>query len=544
MSRRRNLPTRRHPVATAAAPAREAMPAETADERARAQRAQQLAAAVTAGPQAEPSPSLQLAKAHTIDEKDYTPKERRAASLAMDWAGQARNGLSFVENAGWPGFPTLALLSQLAEYRSMHETLADECVRCWGVVSSSGDSDDDRCTEIEAELKRLNIRAAVRQMVVHDQAFGGAHAYIKLKDDEAVRDMPLLLKPYAVRRGSFQGLRVVEPYWVTPNDYNSIDPTKENFYKPSSWWLLGTEAHATRLFTIVSRPVADMLKPAYSFRGVSMTQLAIPYVDNWLRTRQSVSDTVKQFSVSGVLTDLQQSLLPGAGTSLDMRAQLLNLYRDNRNLLLLDKATEEFFQINTPLSGLDALQAQSQEQMGAVSHMPLVKLLGITPSGLNASSEGEIRVWYDYVHGYQDASLTPLMQVVLQLVQLSLFGAVDPDITWQWEKLHEATEVEQAEIERAQMETDRGYIEAGVVSPEQVAQRLSADPTSPYSGIADGDIDAIPDGDIDAITEAILGLQPPEPAGPPTAAPAAPDALGAAGLPAGAQAGIEQPLES
>lgn len=541
MSRRRNLPTRRHPVATAAAPAREAMPAETADERARAQRAQQLAAAVTTAPQAEPSPSLQLAKAHAIDEKDYTPKERRAASLAMDWAGQARNGLSFVENAGWPGFPTLALLSQLAEYRSMHETLADECVRCWGVVSSSGDSDDDRCTEIEAELKRLNIRAAVRQMVVHDQAFGGAHAYIKLKDDEAVRDMPLLLKPYAVRRGSFQGLRVVEPYWVTPNDYNSIDPTKENFYKPSSWWLLGTEAHATRLFTIVSRPVADMLKPAYSFRGVSMTQLAIPYVDNWLRTRQSVSDTVKQFSVSGVLTDLQQSLLPGAGTSLDMRAQLLNLYRDNRNLLLLDKSTEEFFQINTPLSGLDALQAQSQEQMGAVSHMPLVKLLGITPSGLNASSDGEIRVWYDYVHGYQDASLTPLMQVVLQLVQLSLFGEVDPDITWQWEKLHEATEVEQAEIERAQMETDRGYIEAGVVRPDQVAKTLSADPNSRYSGIADEDIDAIPDDDIGAITEAILNIEPPEPAGPP---PTAPAALGAAGLPAGAQSGIEQPLES
>lgn len=519
------------------------MPPETADERTQRTRTQALAAAVASAPSAEQSPSLQLAKAHAVDEKNYTPKERRAASLAMDWAGQSRNALSFVENAGWPGFPVLALLSQLAEYRSMHETLADECVRCWGVVASSGDSDDDRCTQIEAELKRLNIRAAVRQMVVHDQAFGGAHAYIKLKDDENVRDTPLLLKPYTVRRGSFQGLRVVEPYWVTPNDYNSIDPTKENFYKPSSWWLLGTEAHATRLFTIISRPVADMLKPSYSFRGVSMTQLAIPYVDNWLRTRQSVSDTVKQFSVSGVLTDLQQSLLPGAGTSLDMRAQLLNLYRDNRNLLLLDKATEEFFQINTPLSGLDALQAQSQEQMGAVSHMPLVKLLGITPSGLNASSDGEIRVWYDYVHGYQDSSLTPLMQVVLQLVQLSLFGVVDPDITWQWEKLHEATETEAAEISRLEMEADRGYIEAGVISPEQVAKVLSADPTSRYSGIAAGDdIASLPDGDIGAITEAILGIQ--APAAAPPVPRETPGAQGATGLPAGAQSGIEQPLES
>lgn len=546
MPRRRLPPSRRSPVAAgaakavagAAAPAPEALPAETADERARRDRAQALARAVTAAPGATPSPSMQQATAHPVDPKAYPVREQRAAARAMDWGGQARNALSFLENAGWPGFPTLALLSQLAEYRSMHETLADECVRCWGVVSSSGDGDDDVCSQIEAELKRLNIRAAVRQMVVHDQAFGGAHGYIKLKGDETVRETPLLLRPYSVRRNSFEGLRVVEPYWVTPNDYNSIDPTKANFYKPSSWWLLGTETHATRLFTLVSRPVADMLKPTYSFRGISMTQLAIPYVDNWLRTRQSVSDTVKQFSVSGVLMDLQQSLLPGADTSLDYRAQLLNLYRDNRNLLLLDKATEEFFQINTPLSGLDALQAQAQEQMSAVSHTPLVKLLGLTPSGLNASSEGEIRVWYDYVRGYQDANLTPLMHVVLQLVQLSLFGVIDEDITWQWEKLHEATEVEQAEIERIQMETARGYIEVGVISPEQEAQRLSADPTSMYSGIADGtDLAAIPDDDIPAITEAILGIEAP------VADPATPPLPAGAGLPPSAQAGVALPAE-
>jgi len=154
-------------------------------------------------------------------------------------------------------------------------------------------------------------------------------------------------------------------------------------------------------------------------------------------------------------------------------------------------------------------------------------------------------VWYDYVHGYQGASLTPLMQVVLQLVQLSLFGQIDEDITWQWEKLHEATEVEQATMDRERMETDRGYIEAGVVNAEQVAQVLSADPTSRYSGIADPSLEAIPDDDIDAITDAILGIQAPvpEPAAPAVvAAPAG--ALGTAGLPAGAQSGIEHPLEA
>jgi hypothetical protein len=310
-----------------------------------------------------------------------------------------------------------------------------------------------------------------------------------------------------VRQGDFIGLRVVEPYWVTPNFYNSIDPTAADFYIPSSWWLLGIEVHATRLHTIVSRPVPDMLKPTYSFRGISMSQLAIPYVDNWLRTRQSVSDTVKQFSVSGVAMDLAQVLQPGAAVNLNQRAQLINAYRDNRNLLLLDKATEEFFQVNTPLSGLDALQAQGQEQMSAVSHIPLVKLLGLTPTGLNASSEGEIRVFYDYVRGYQSHALDRLVQDVLKLAQLNLFGAVDPGITWEWAPLHELTALEDADRRYKDAETATRYVEIGALNAQQIAEHLAADPTSGYSGLFDG-TDAIEpaDDDIAGITQQILQI--------------------------------------
>jgi hypothetical protein len=57
----------------------------------------------------------------------------------------------------------------------------------------------------------------------------------------------------------------------------------------------------------------------------------------------------------------------------------------------------------TPRWALSMLQAQAQEQMAAVSSIPLVKLLGIAPTGLNASSDGEIRVFYDYIHALQQS---------------------------------------------------------------------------------------------------------------------------------------------
>jgi len=453
-------------------------------------------------------PSLAAAEKYRVDERNYTAPERKAAEHAMDFNGVSSNALTFIENTGFPGFPTLALLAQLPEYRSMHERLADECVRCWGKVVSAGDADAEKLQVIEAELERINLVAVMRQAVIHDQAFGGAHVYFKTRGDEEKRELPMLMQPYSVPKDSFEGLRVIEPYWVTPNNYNSIDPTAADFYKPSSWWMLGIECHATRLQTIMSRPVPDMLKPAYSFRGMSMSQLAQPYVDNWLRTRQSVSDAVKQYAVSGVKMDLQQALLPGGATSLQTRAQLLNAYRDNRNLLAIDMATEEFFTVATPLAGLDALQAQSQEQMAAVSHIPLVVLLGVTPTGLNASSEGEIRVFYDYVRGVQNNVLMALMMNVLKIVQLSKFGEIDPHVIWEWAPLLELTALEEADARAKDADTDERYVAMGAVTAEQITAVLHNDAHSRYAGILDTgeDLESTPDDNIPLITQHILNI--------------------------------------
>ena len=120
-----------------------------------------------------------------------------------------------------------------------------------------------------------------------------------------------------------------------------------------------------------------------------MTQLAKPYVNNWLRARQDVSDVLHRFSVSGILTNLTESL-NADGDQLFKRLAIFDRCRDNNGVMALDKDTEEFFNISVPLSGIDALQAQAQEHMCSVTRIPVVKLLGIQPSGLNASSEGEL----------------------------------------------------------------------------------------------------------------------------------------------------------
>lgn len=413
-----------------------------------------------------------------------------SAHIAMDSAATAMCSYAagFFDGQGFAGYPKLAQLVQISEYRSPSETLASEMTRKWIKIKSSGENDvTDKIKIIEAQLKRHKIRDLFYKAAELDGFYGRAQIFIDLKGGD--QSLPLVISGATIGKGSLSGFKIIEPIWTSPSAYNSTDPTAPDFFKPTAWYVMGRKVHATRLMTFVSREVPDMLKPAYNFGGLSMTQLMEPYVNAWFRTRSSVNDLLDSFSTSGVRTNMQTVLNGGSADDIIKRAELFNKFRDNRGLLLLDKDTEEFFQFNVSLAGLDALQAQSQEHMAAPSHMPLIKLTGITPQGLNASSEGELLVWYDYSHAKQESLFGEPLTKILHIIQLDQFGEIDPTIEFEFIPLKQLDDEALSRVRKADADVGVELITAGVISPEEERARLAADKSSAYNSI---DVDKVP----------------------------------------------------
>lgn len=404
----------------------------------------------------------------------------------------------------FPGFPYLAELLQIAEYRKMDATLADEMTREWiKLISTKAGDRSAKLAELTEELQRLNLRAEVRRCLELEAGFGRAHLYIETKvgsnkslvasDDPMELKSPLVPNPKKLAKDGLVAVRCVEAMWCYPGVYNSTDPLKANYYVPEQWYVMGKLAHHSRLRTIISNPVPDILKAAYSFGGVSLNQLAEPYVNNWLRTRQSVSDLIHSFSTSGIATDMEAFLADPTDVNLmGKRALAFNLGRDNKGLMMIDKDSEEFFQFNAPLGSLDHLQAQAQEHMSAVSSIPLVKLLGITPSGLNATADGELRVFYDYILSRQESVLRQHLKFIIECAQVSLWGAVDDGIDFMFVPLYQLSELEQATMRKTQADTDQVLITSGVISEDEARDRIIADEEGPYAGLS-GDAPGQPD---------------------------------------------------
>jgi len=437
---------------------------------------------------------------------------KKETLLAMDNAIGSMSSFAFAmggwDQAGFLGYAFLSELSQITEYRRPAEILANEMTRKWGkLVSTSDDEASKRkLKELEDDLKKFNVQEVFGIAFELDNFFGIGHIYIDVGTEGEELKSPLLINKTKIGVGTLKALRPVEPMWTYPNVYNANNPLKDQFYDPETWFVMGTEVNKSRLLRFISRPIPDMLKPAYLFGGVSLTQLMEPYVNNWLQTRQSVSEITRNYSTPVLKTDMDQMTQTQGAQVVANRAAVYNIMRTNQGLLVCDKEKEDFEIVSASLSGLSELQAQAIEQMAFPAGIPLVKLLGVTPSGLNASSDGEVRTFYDSIASLQEKVGTPNLMKIIEILQLNRYGVIDPGIKWEWAQLWELDEEKKAALRKTDAETDVIYLEAGILDGKAILDKLSSDPDSRYAGLDLGELpDPLAAGQNDLSLEDVVG---------------------------------------
>jgi hypothetical protein len=329
-----------------------------------------------------------------------------AASMAMDSGALSESGFAgflggasqnyyasaYMEGQQFLGYGQLALMAQRAEYRVITDTLASDMTREWISFEAGKNAKGDKSrkiAELEDYLDNLGLKAAIKQGIEYDGFQGRGQIYIDLGVDvrevgSSTQSAKELSTPIGngrddvsklkIKRNSLKRLQPIEPMWTYPYQYNASQPLREDWYRPESWYVMGTEVNRSRLITFVGRPVPDMLKPAYSFGGLSMTQMAKPYVDFWLRDRTSASDLLNGFSTMVLMTTLDTSSMSMAsGDMLFERIRTFNDIRDNLGLMVLNKATEDFKNVSASLGGVHELVAQAQEHVACLPGETLVE---------------------------------------------------------------------------------------------------------------------------------------------------------------------------
>lgn len=446
-----------------------------------------------------PSSSANLNPPITLGRPRDTKSAEYKNVMAMDRC--IKNVLSGFRNellsCGTPlfvGYPVLANVSQEALIRAGVETIADEMTRKNIKVVYNDDTTEDcekEINELEKELERFKIKGLLNDAAQKDGYFGGCLIYIDvgdLDDDEKLE--PLVLDKKTFKKGMLKGFRVIEPINVYPAEYNTTDPTDKYYFNPEYWYILGKKYHSSRFLYIASNKVPVLLKAAYNFFGISRSQLALDYIAHFVENREAAQNLLEKFSLTCWKTNMGQVLQGDSCSELVKRVKMFNKMRNNDRTVVLDKETEDMVQINTPLSGVREIVEMSLNLLTAVWRIPKIKYIGEGEGGLNASSREQMRSFYDFIASQREKMFSEPVDKIIKILQLNMGKEINDALGFVFPPMIELDDTELATLNKTKADRDIAYINAGVLSQEEVRQSLSLDKTSGYSMI---DVDNMPE---------------------------------------------------
>lgn len=398
--------------------------------------------------------------------------------------------------ANFVGYGVLQQLSQDALIRLCIQTRTDEMLRAWIDIKCE---DEKRKETLEGEIVRMGLKDTLSNALTTMGLMGGAFIYIDTGHDKAEE---ILNK--TKNSGEFKNdvsFRVIDPIFTTPQSFNASDPLKDDFYKPSVFFIMGTAVHKSRLIRLVENEVPDLLKPSYNFFGIAQAQLLSDYVTHFRKNREEVNALLHKFSTSFIKTDLGAQLFSGKTWGpVSQRVSFFAKYRDNSGVGLLDKEKEDFIQVNTPITGLTDIVRQSLEFVVSINQSGVVKTLGYSPAGFNATGESDIKLQADLIATRQEKILRKPLEQILNILQLKLFGDVDPNLTFDFNPLDEEDEKVEAEVMKMKADTAAVYLDRGVMTEDEVRDVLRTDDKQPFGELS-GEAPGMPEDPFAQMTD-------------------------------------------
>ena len=186
----------------------------------------------------------------------------------------------------------------------------------------------------------------------------------------------------------------------------------------------------------------------------------------------------------------------------------LTQFRDNFGVHVIDK-DEEHQQFDTALTDFDATIMTQYQLCAAISNTPATKLMGTSPKGFNATGEFEVESYHEELESIQEMDFDQIIErhhicMMKSDIEPEFGQSFEIDIVWNPLKIE--SRKEKAEINEINARRDAIYVDSGVVSQEEVRDRLIADEDSGYDGLNSidhegGELFGLPSGELDPESE-------------------------------------------
>lgn len=301
-------------------------------------------------------------------------------------------------------------------------------------------------SKIEAEEKRLGLKAKIRQALIWSRLFGGAAILIGTGDANPSEP----LNPERISVGGVKYLTVLTKDQITPGEIET-NPALEGYNEPRVYTINGSTSggvtiHPSRL--VILNGVQIPSSSGKGGWGDSALQSVITSLKHLDGTTANVASLVFESKVDIIkIPSLIKSLQrggPEAEQNCLKRGRLIAMGKGINSVVLMDK-DEEYQQKTANFANLPAIMDRFMQLVAGAADIPATRLFGQSPAGLNSTGEGDEKNYYKSIRSLQTLTIEPAMVTLDTCLVWSALGRHPKELHYNWRPLNPPTAHQKAE---------------------------------------------------------------------------------------------------
>lgn len=385
--------------------------------------------------------------------------------------------------------------------RRIIDVIPADMLKNWITITSGLDPDVEK--RLSLTLRRTQLIDKIKRGMQWGRLYGGALGVMLVKHQGYDLSQPLQLD--WIMPGDFAGLLIFDRWnGVNPSSELIEDISDPDYGFPKYYTVTdpagggSVKIHHSRVVRFTGNTLPFWEEIAEMQWGASV----IESIFDELRKRDNVSWNIAQLTFMAnirvlKMQDLGQLL---AATDNESQAELLrtleaqNMLLNNMGMQVMDAAdgleTHQY-----TFGGLADCYQQFIMDISGAAEIPVTRLFGRSPSGLNATGESDLQNYYDMIAEKQESYLRPILNKVLPPFIISTLGSLPDDFDFEFDPVAEPTDKERADLAKCGTDNVVAAYNAGLISQRTALKELKqqSERTGVWTNITDEDIERASD---------------------------------------------------
>jgi len=385
--------------------------------------------------------------------------------------------------------------------RRVIDTIPEDMTRNWITITTQ--LPPDMVRRLDKLWRTRRVKAKILQGLKWGRLYGGAVSLMMIDGHQDVLDQPLDFD--MIMPGSFKGLMILDRWsGVYPGDELVDDIDDPEFGLPKYYQVTTDDAqtmhvHHSRILRFPGRELPYWERIAEQYWGASEVEVVFDELKKRDNTSWNIAQLIFLANLRVQKTSDWGELLatgdPKIQADIYNTLQAQNWLMSNMGMHIIGK-DDEFQTHQYNFGGLNEIYESFMLDMAGASQIPVTKLFGRSPAGLNATGESDMQNYYETVQQGQETSLAPVLDKLLPVMCMSEFGAIPDDLDYKFDPIRTPNDKEVAELVDKKTTSIINVYQAGIISQKTSLKELKqmSETTGMFTNISDEDIDNADDG--------------------------------------------------